>query len=77
MTNCQHCDHPNKGGWFYCRNCGDRAHPQKFTTNSWMRGDVSSRTDIEFNEVSLEQSASKMAKNTMNDRLKKLAAQPL
>ena len=53
MPECQHCDHPNEGGWFYCRNCGNRAHAPKFTTNSWMRGSVSSRTDIEFNEVSL------------------------
>ena len=36
MSECQHCDHPNEGGWFYCRNCGDRAQPPKFTINSFM-----------------------------------------
>ena len=77
MSECQHCDHPNEGGWFYCRNCGDRAHPSKFTTNSWMRGSVSSRTDIELNEVSLEDSTKKMAGNSMNQRLKQLGVRPL
>jgi len=77
MSECQHCDHPNEGGWFYCRNCGDRAQPQKFTTNSWMRGSVSSRTDIELNEVSLEDSTNKMAGNSMNQRLQKLGVRPL
>ena len=77
MSECQHCDHPNEGGWFYCRNCGDRAQPSKFTTNSWMRGSVSSRTDIELNEVSLEDSTNKMAGNSMNQRLQKLGVRPL
>ena len=26
MNNCQHCNHPNEGGWFYCKECGQRAH---------------------------------------------------
>ena len=77
MFNCQSCDHPNKGGWFFCRSCGSRAHPQKFTTNSWMRGSVSSRTDIELNEISLEDSTNKMAGNSMNQRLQKLGVTPL
>jgi len=77
MSECQHCNHPNDGGWFFCRNCGERAHPPMFTTNSWMRGSVSSRTDIEFNEISLEASASSMADNTMNQRLKDLGVRPL
>ena len=77
MVNCQCCAHPNKDGWFYCRNCGNSAHPPKFTTNSWMRGSVSSRTDIELNEVSLEDSTNKMADNSMNQRLKQLGVRPL
>ena len=77
MSECQYCNHPNDGGWFYCRNCGNRAHAPKFTTNSWMRGSVSSRTDIEFNEVSLEYSTGKMADNSMNQRLKQLGVTPL
>ena len=77
MSNCQHCNQPNKGGWFYCRECGNRAHPPKFTTNSWMRGNVSSRTDIEVNTMSLEDSASKMAGNNMKQKLKELGVQPL
>ena len=77
MKNCQHCDHVNDGGWFYCRNCGGRAHPPQFTTNSWMRGELSSRTDVEVSSMSLEESTSKMAGNTMNKRLKDLGVNPL
>jgi|TARA_R110002153_G_scaffold60093_1_gene163318 hypothetical protein len=42
-----------------------------------MRGSVSSRTDIELNEVSLEDSSKKMAVNSMNQRLKQLGVRPL
>ena len=77
MPECQHCDHPNEGGWFYCRNCGNRAHPPRFTTNSWMRGSMSSRSDIEFNAMYLEDSSNKMADNSMNQRLKQLGVRPL
>tara|TARA_B100001939_G_scaffold255242_1_gene222145 strand:+ start:5822 stop:6055 length:234 start_codon:yes stop_codon:yes gene_type:complete len=77
MDNCQHCNHPNEGGWFYCRECGHRAHPPKFTTNSWMRGSLSGRTDVEVNSMSLQDSTDKMANNTMNDRLKQLGVKPL
>jgi len=42
-----------------------------------MRGGISSRTDIELNEISLESSANKMAGNTMNQRLKDLGVTPL
>ena len=45
--------------------------------NSWMRGGVSSRTDIELNTMSLEDSSNKMAGNTMNQRLKDLGVTPL
>jgi len=48
-----------------------------FTTNSWMRGSVSSRTDIEMNSISLEESTNRMAGNTMNQKLKELGVQPL
>ena len=77
MSECQYCNHPNDGGWFFCRSCGNRAHPPQFTTNSWMRGKVSSRTDIELNEVSLEESTNKMAGNSMNQTLQKLGVTPL
>jgi hypothetical protein len=42
-----------------------------------MRGSISSRTDIELNEVSLEDSTNKMAGNSMNQRLQKLGVTPL
>ena len=77
IKKCQHCNKPNKGGWFTCKFCDRRAHPKMFTTNSWMRGKVSSRTDIEVNTMSLEESTSKMAGNTMNQKLKELGVQPL
>ena len=77
MSECQHCDHPNEGGWFFCRNCGDRAQPPKFTINSFMRSKLGNRTDIEMNSISLEESTNKMAGNTMNQRLKQLGVRPL
>ena len=77
MNNCQHCNHPNEGGWFYCKECGQRAHAPKFTTNSWMRGNLSSRTDVEVGSMTVEQSSSKMANNTMNNRLKQLGVKPI
>ena len=42
-----------------------------------MRGGISSRTDIELNTMSLEDSTNKMAGNTMNQRLKQLGVRPL
>ena len=42
-----------------------------------MRGSMSSRTDIEFNAMSLEDSSNKMADNSMNQRLKQLGVRPL
>ena len=57
---CQHCKKENKEGWFYCRNCGERAFERKFTTNTWMRGEMSKRTDIEFSESDMESSFRKM-----------------
>ncbi len=42
-----------------------------------MRGEFSKRSDIELNSISLDESTSKMAKNTMDDRLKSLGVKPL
>ena len=56
MPKCQHCKKPNKEYWFYCRDCGNRASPPKFTTNSWMRSDIAKRTDIEFGATDMESS---------------------
>jgi hypothetical protein len=42
-----------------------------------MRGGISSRTDVELNSISLEESTNKMAGNTMNQRLKDLGVRPL
>ena len=75
--NCQHCNVVNDGGGFYCREWGQRAHPPRFTTNSFMRGEFSKRRDIELNSMSLEESTSRMAKNTMDNRLKSLGVKPL
>ena len=51
-TKCQHCDKPNPENWFYCRDCGRRATPPKFTTNSFIISEVGKRTDVEFNTIS-------------------------
>ena len=77
MSECQHCNHPNDGGWFYCTSCGETAHPPRITKNSWMRGELSSRTDVEVSSMSLEESTNKMAGNSMNQRLNKLGVRPL
>jgi hypothetical protein len=42
-----------------------------------MRGEFSKRTDIELDSMTLEQSTSRMAKNTMDTRLKNLGVKPL
>jgi hypothetical protein len=42
-----------------------------------MRGEFSKRSDIELNSMSLEESTSRMAKNTMDNRLKSLGVKPL
>ena len=57
---CMHCDHPNEGGWFYCRKCGKRASEIKFTTNMWMMSDMGKRTDVEVTEQSMDQNISEM-----------------
>jgi len=57
---CQHCNKPNKENWFYCRSCGKRASKPKFTTNSFMRSERGSRTDIEFNSMDMDKSIDKM-----------------
>ena len=60
---CQHCDEPNPEHWFYCRECGKRSFPPKFTINSWMRTEAGKRTDVEFNTISYEESFDKMNKS--------------
>jgi hypothetical protein len=42
-----------------------------------MRGNLSSRTDVEVNSMTLEESTNKMADNTMNQRLRDLGVRPL
>jgi hypothetical protein len=59
---CQHCDKPNPENWFYCRGCGKRATPPKFTTNSFIISEVGKRTDVEFNTISYEESFDRMNK---------------
>jgi len=59
---CQHCNKPNPENWFICRDCGERASPPKFTTNSFIISEVGKRTDVEFNTISYDESISKMNK---------------
>ena len=35
--NCQHCKAENEGGWFYCRECGKRAHAPRYSTATIIR----------------------------------------
>jgi hypothetical protein len=75
--NCQHCKKDNKEGWFYCKACGERAHPPKFTTNSWMRSEVASQTKMEFSVQSMDSSVGKMKNNTIDNKLKSMGINPL
>ena len=59
---CQHCNEPNPENWFYCRSCGKRAAQRKYTTNTWMRTEAGKRTDVEFNVMSVEESAERLNK---------------
>jgi len=34
---CQHCKAENEGGWFYCRECGKRAHAPRYSTATIIR----------------------------------------
>ena len=60
IKNCVHCETPNKGGWFYCKNCGKKASVSPFTTNLYMISDMGKRTDVEVSEQSIDQNMSEM-----------------
>jgi|TARA_R100001530_G_scaffold47170_2_gene35485 hypothetical protein len=75
--NCQHCNKDNKGGWFYCKSCGGRAHPPKFTTNSWMRSDITAQSKMEFSVQSMDDSVKKMNDANGSNKLKQLGINPL
>jgi len=75
--NCQHCDKENEGGWFYCRSCGKRAHPPKFTTNSWMRSEIASQTKMEFSVNSMDDSIKSMEGDAVSSKLRSMGIKPL
>ena len=57
---CIHCEHPNKEGWFYCRECGKQASQSPFTTNLYMISDMGKRTDVEMSVQSMDQNTKEM-----------------
>ena len=54
MEDCIHCEIPNPEGWFYCRDCGNRASESRFTTNLYMGSEMGKRTDIEFTTTTMD-----------------------
>lgn len=62
---CQYCKADNEGGWFYCRKCGRRASTPQFTTNMWRRTELGSRTDIEIDAITIDESVEIMQKQAM------------
>ena len=60
IKNCVHCQTPNKGGWFYCRDCGKKASKIRYTTNLWMTSDIGKRTDVELTSQSMDHNMSEM-----------------
>jgi len=51
--NCQHCEAENEGGWFYCRECGKRAHPPRYSTATIIR-DSRFATDIRKDHINFK-----------------------
>jgi len=57
---CQHCQSENPERWFYCRECGKRAHKSNYTTNMWMMSEFGKRTDVEFNVQTMDENIKEM-----------------
>jgi hypothetical protein len=53
MNKCIKCKTPNPEQWFYCKTCGEKTAMNNYTSNLWMRGDLSSRTDVEFSSMDM------------------------
>ena len=54
MKYCVNCKAENKGNWFYCRSCGEKASETKFTTNLFNISEIGKRTDIEFSSTTID-----------------------
>ena len=63
---CQFCGTPNPNDNFHCVSCDKRVSPPKFTTNMWMRSEIGTRTDIELNERTMEDSINRMYRQSRN-----------
>ena len=66
MKTCMHCEKPNPEGWFYCKECGQRAAPRLYTVNAVVResswAPAIRRDLIDFKHTTIEQSVNAMAK---------------
>jgi len=60
MKKCINCEKPNPDSWFYCKKCGKKSAPVKYTTNLYMISDIGKRTDIEFTNMSVDESVKDM-----------------
>lgn len=58
--NCINCENPNPDSWFYCKKCGKKSSSSKYTTNLYMISDIGKRTDIEFTNMSVDESVKDM-----------------
>ena len=60
MKKCINCEKPNPDNWFYCKKCGKKSSSTKYTTNLYMMSEIGKRTDIEFTNMSVDESVKDM-----------------
>ena len=72
--NCQHCNEPNPEGYFYCRNCEQRASAPKFTVNTIMR-DTPMAKAIRTDQINLAIGVSLIIVLTVNLEAEALCSQ--
>lgn len=74
--NCQHCNEPNPEGYFYCRNCEQRASAPKFTVNTIMRDTPMAtairKDQIDFGSKSMGDHIKQVQKKNAEAREKKI-----
>lgn len=76
--NCQHCNEPNPEGYFYCRNCEQRASAPKFTVNTIMRDTPMAtairKDQIDFGTISMDKHMKQLKKKNEEARQTKIDA---
>tara|TARA_Y100000361_G_C10951660_1_gene234100 strand:- start:108 stop:344 length:237 start_codon:yes stop_codon:yes gene_type:complete len=65
--NCVNCGEPNKGGWFYCRSCGQKASEPLYSTQFVIRegnpyATAIRKDQIDFRTEDMDTSVKRMQK---------------